>query len=134
MKSGHRFGLALVALAVVGLGCGGGGSSMTQLPTMMASLKERYHEGWLASPAVADLDRDGMNEVVIARAGRLLTFRPDGAVKGGFDVPGRICGSPPVRRLLRIPRSVNSRAMASSSSCRMKWVRGRRGMPSSGMQ
>lgn len=127
MKSLQRFGLALGALALVGLGCGGGagggpdggggdddmvdgtpkplpaaacaaasggGSSATQLPTMMASLKERYHEGWLASPAVADLDRDGMNEVVIARAGRLLTFRPDGTVKWGFDVTGRIWASP----------------------------------------
>ena len=31
-------------------------SSIVQAPTLLATLSDRWHEGWLASPAVADLD------------------------------------------------------------------------------
>ncbi len=72
----------------------GGGQQATQAPTPLLSLKDTDQEGWLASPAVADLDRDGAQEIVIARAGRLSVYRPDGSVKWSATVPARIWASP----------------------------------------
>ncbi|MBL8679707.1 MAG: VCBS repeat-containing protein [Myxococcales bacterium] len=74
----------------------GGGAATSMAPTLLRTLSDRFHEGWLASPAVADLDRDGRNEIVIARAGKLLVYRPDGSIAWSFDVPssGRIWASP----------------------------------------
>src|SRR5688572_13229815 len=55
-------------------------SATVMAPTLMTSFSERWHEAWLASPAVADLDADGTNEIVIARAGRLQVWHPDGTL------------------------------------------------------
>ena len=49
----------------------GGGSRTAMAPVLQRPLVDRGQEGWLASPAVADLDRDGRNEIVLARAGRV---------------------------------------------------------------
>jgi hypothetical protein len=79
----------------------GGGARVAMAPTLLRTLSDRWHEGWLASPAVADLDRDGRNEIVLARAGKLLVYRPDGTVAWSFDVPmgGRIWASPVIADL-----------------------------------
>ncbi|MEZ4389643.1 MAG: VCBS repeat-containing protein [Polyangiales bacterium] len=39
-------------------------------------------------PAVADLDGDGRNEVIVARAGRVAAFRADGTALWSYAVPG----------------------------------------------
>lgn len=79
----------------------GGGARVASAPMMVRALAERWHEGWLASPSVADLDRDGRNEVIIARHGRLLVYRADGSLAWSFDVPGggRIWASPVIADL-----------------------------------
>jgi hypothetical protein len=74
----------------------GGGARVVSAPRQIAALSDRWHEGWLASPAVADLDGDGTREIVAARSGRLLAWHLDGAVVGSLDVPGRIWASPVV--------------------------------------
>jgi hypothetical protein len=105
-----------LVLVAVGVGCGasrpntlppiplpaaactpapGGGSATTQAPVLVTTLKDRWQEAWLASPAVADLDRDGQNEIIIPRDGRLVVWRPDGTVKWSVDLPdGRIWAPP----------------------------------------
>src|SRR6187549_3737390 len=72
----------------------GGGAQATAAPVMMTALKDGSAEGWLASPGVADLDRDGAQEILIAREGRLTAFRADCGVKWGASVTGRIWTSP----------------------------------------
>ena len=72
----------------------GGGQAALQAPVLLASLKDSGSEGWLGSPAVADLDGDGTNEIVIARDGRLVVWKPDGTVKWSASVTGRIWASP----------------------------------------
>lgn len=72
----------------------GGGQQATQVPVLALSLKDADQEGWLASPAIVDLDRDGAQELVLGRAGRLTVYRPDGVVKWSATVPARIWASP----------------------------------------
>jgi hypothetical protein len=74
----------------------GGGAQATQAPMLLTTLKDGGREGWLASPAVADLDRDGAQEILIGREGRLSAFRPDGSVKWSATVASRIWASPVV--------------------------------------
>jgi hypothetical protein len=72
-----------------------GGRAATQAPELLATLKDRWHEAWLGSPAVADLDRDGTAEIVVPRDGRLLAWRADGSIKWSVDVGGgRMWASP----------------------------------------
>jgi hypothetical protein len=42
-----------------------GGSENVAAPVLVASLSNRWHEAWLGSPAIADLDGDGTNEIVM---------------------------------------------------------------------
>ncbi len=73
---------------------GTAGSETTAEPQLLGSIAERWHEGWLASPAVADLDEDGTAEIVVARAGRLSAWHADGSLVWQVDVDGRIWSSP----------------------------------------
>ncbi|MBX7191865.1 MAG: VCBS repeat-containing protein [Sandaracinaceae bacterium] len=75
-------------------------STTVQAPTLLATLTDRWQEGWLASPAVADLDGDGTNEIVLARAELLLVFHLDGSIVGRVEVDGRIWASPIVAELV----------------------------------
>ena len=74
----------------------GGGQAGTQAPVLVRTLADSWHEAWLGSPAVADLDRDGRNEIVVPRANRLVVWRPDGGIAWRADVAGggRIWASP----------------------------------------
>lgn len=74
---------------------GSGGTPAARTPTQLATLVDRYAEGWLASPAIADLDADGTNEIVLARAGRLYVYRGTSIVWSA-EVEGRIWASPVV--------------------------------------
>lgn len=71
-----------------------GGTAAVQAPVLRYQLADRYQEGWLASPAIADLDGDGKNEVVIAREEKLLCFGSSGALLWSFDYGGRVWSSP----------------------------------------
>ncbi len=77
-----------------------GGSAEVKAPELLATLSDRYHEGWLASPAVADLDGDGENEIILARAGLLLAFHLDNRVVFRVETEGRIWSSPVVADLV----------------------------------
>lgn len=69
-------------------------------PMLARSLAHRWHEGWLASPAVADLDGDAVAEIVVARSGLVLTWSPAGALVWEYDTgAGRIWASPVVADL-----------------------------------
>ncbi len=78
-----------------------GGAPKTSVPVLTTTLKERWHEAWLASPAVADLDGDGLNEIIIPRGNRVVVWRPDGSIKWGVDAgTGRIWASPVVANFI----------------------------------
>ncbi len=69
-------------------------------PVLALSLAHSWHEGWLASPAVADLDEDGANEIIVPRSGLVLVWGPDGALQWEYDTgAGRIWASPVVADL-----------------------------------
>ena len=73
------------------------GSATVQKPTLLVKLADRYQEGWLASPAVADLDGDGKPEIILARGGLVVAWNADGTVKWRFDtMQDRIWASPVV--------------------------------------
>lgn len=65
-------------------------------PELIASLKDSWQEAWLASPAVADLDGDGVSEIVVSRSGLVLAYHADGAVVFKQSVEGRCWSSPVV--------------------------------------
>jgi hypothetical protein len=71
------------------------GSTTVQKPEILLTLKDRGDETWLSSPAVADLDGDGKNEIIVPRDERLVVWNADGSVKWSFNTPnGRIWSSP----------------------------------------
>lgn len=74
-----------------------GGSANVTRPELLLTLYDRWDEGWLGSAAIADLDRDGRNEIVLPRGDKLYAFNDDGTIRwkvGGL--PGRIWASPVV--------------------------------------
>jgi hypothetical protein len=70
------------------------GGSGVEAPELIASLSDEWHEAWLASPAVADLDGDGTAEIIGARHGRVIAWHADGTVVWKNDVEGRCWASP----------------------------------------
>jgi hypothetical protein len=82
----------------------GGGSSTVAAPVLAYTLADRWHEGWLAAPAVVDLDGDTTPEIVAPRDDLLLVWHA-GPGAGGTEVwraelPGRIWAPPVVVDLL----------------------------------
>ncbi|MGZ3424578.1 MAG: FG-GAP repeat domain-containing protein [Polyangiales bacterium] len=74
-----------------------GGTTTVSAPELQLTLKDRYQEGWLASPAVADLDGDGKNEIVVVRESLVEVWDTTGALKWKYDTAaGRIWSSPVV--------------------------------------
>jgi len=69
-------------------------------PTLEATLFDRWHEAWLGSAAVADLDGDGQNEILVPRHSLLLGWHLDGEVVFRAEVDGRIWSSPVVADLV----------------------------------
>jgi FG-GAP-like repeat len=79
----------------------GGGSETVQAPELLATLYDSWHEGWLGSPAVADLDGDGTPEILAPRGNLLLGWHLDGSVVLRMEVDsGRIWASPVVADLV----------------------------------
>jgi hypothetical protein len=77
-----------------------GGSETVGKLTLTATLFDRWHEAWLGSPAVADLDGDGTNEIIVPRDEVLLIWHLDGTIVRKLEgFPGRIWSSPVVADL-----------------------------------
>lgn len=69
-------------------------------PQPMLALADRWEEAWLASPAVADVDGDGTNEIVVPRGETLVVWGADGRVEWTYETgAGRIWSSPVVADL-----------------------------------
>ncbi len=73
----------------------GGGATVAE-PMLTRMFTDRWHESWLASPAVADVDDDGTPEILVARAGLMLGYHADGTEVFRVEVEGRIWASPVV--------------------------------------
>lgn len=73
-----------------------GGSADVAEPELAFTLVDRWHEAWLASPAVADLDEDGTQEIIVARDELLLVWHADGNEQWRGQGDGRIWSSPVV--------------------------------------
>jgi hypothetical protein len=78
----------------------GGGTQTVSAPTVVYTLYDRWQEAWLASPAVADLDVDGTQEIIVPRHELLLVWHTDGTVAWRATLPGRIWSSPVVADLV----------------------------------
>ncbi len=66
-------------------------------PVLSRRLKDDGGEGWLASPGIADLDRDGTPEIVSARGRKVIAWRTDGSRMLAFDTEeDRIWASPAI--------------------------------------
>jgi hypothetical protein len=76
------------------------GSATVAAPKLLYTLADRFHEAWLGSPAVADLDADGTLEIVVPRGELLVVWHTDGTVAWRATLPGRIWSSPVVADLL----------------------------------
>jgi len=77
-----------------------GGSDVVSKPQLVATLFDRWHEAWLGSPAVADLDGDGKNEIIVPRDEVLLIWHLDGTLVRKLEgMPGRIWAPPVVADL-----------------------------------
>src|SRR5215510_6351431 len=121
----RSFGCVIVGIVWLGAsgGCGGNGddgmpiplpppscmkasagSAMVAAPQLAYTLSDQFQEAFLGSPAVADLDGDGTNEVIVPRDGRLVVWHVQSG--GGSSVvwtatlPGRIWSSPVVADLV----------------------------------
>ncbi len=70
-----------------------------QKPELIAVLKDRWHESWSASPAVADIDEDGQNEIIVARSGLVLAWHLDKKIVFRAKTGKRIWASPVVADL-----------------------------------
>ncbi len=77
-----------------------GGGTTVATPELAYTLSDQWHEAWLASPAVADLDADGTPEIVVARHGRVIAWHADGTILWKNDVEGRCWASPVVADLV----------------------------------
>jgi hypothetical protein len=61
----------------------------------LTKLTDDGSEGWLASPAIADLDGDGKVEIIAARGGHVIAWHADGTRAFSFDTTkDRIWASP----------------------------------------
>jgi len=79
----------------------GGGSDTVAEPQVLATLFDRWHEAWLGSPAVADIDGDGEIEILVPRFGLLLGWHLDNQIVFNVEVDqGRIYSSPVVADLV----------------------------------
>ncbi|MCD4793823.1 MAG: VCBS repeat-containing protein [Bacteroidales bacterium] len=77
-----------------------GGSTNVGEPELIAELNDRWHEAWLASPVVADIDNDGTQEILAARGDLLLGWHLDNEIVFRAQTGGRIWSSPVVADLL----------------------------------
>ncbi|NUP10483.1 MAG: VCBS repeat-containing protein [Polyangiaceae bacterium] len=75
------------------------GSTAVAEPVLLFELFDDDESAWLGSPAVADLDGDGANEIVVTHNGNVVVWSSDGTPRFRFDESqntGRIWSSPVV--------------------------------------
>ncbi len=80
-----------------------GGTDVAAEPRLVYTLADRWHEAWLASPGVADLDGDGTTEIVVPRHDQLLVWHVAGGagtIHWRQPLPGRIWSSPVIADLV----------------------------------
>ncbi len=77
-----------------------GGSAQVAKPVEIGRYAAGWSEGWSGSPAIADLDGDGVPEIVVAREGEVVTLHADGTEVFTVPVEGR-CWSPAIVAELR---------------------------------
>lgn len=77
-----------------------GGTATVAAPQLLTTLHDRWHEAWLGSPAVADLDDDGVAEILVPRDELLLGWHLDNNVVFRGETEGRIWAPPVVADLL----------------------------------
>lgn len=66
-------------------------------PELLTTLSDRWHEGWLGSPAVADIDGDGTRDILVPRGNKIINWQPDGSIAWEHEAAGgRIWASPVV--------------------------------------
>jgi hypothetical protein len=106
----------------------GGGSTEVTEPALIATLADRWHEAWLGSPAVADLDDDGTPEILVGRDGLVLGWHADGEEVFRAAVEGRVWASPVVADL--VPGRPGLEVAASARGAIHAW--GADGAPLSG--
>jgi len=76
------------------------GNTTVATPQLAATLHDSFHESWLGSPAVVDLQGDGTPEILAARSGLVLGWHMDGQIVFRATVTGRIWSSPIVADLV----------------------------------
>jgi outer membrane protein assembly factor BamB len=64
-----------------------GGSHVVSAPELTHTLPGPG-EAWLGSPAIADLEGDGQNEIIVPRYGTMMAYNADGSVKWQFEAAG----------------------------------------------
>ncbi len=79
-----------------------GGSSDVNKPILEISLKDSWHESWNAGISTADIDSDGIKEIISARSGLLIVWKVSGEILYKFEVEGRIWASPIVADFLSV--------------------------------
>lgn len=72
----------------------GGGSGAVQAPVLRMTLPASWDEGWLGSPAVADLDLDGTSEIIATRHSVLYVWGADGSLRWRAAWPYAASSSP----------------------------------------
>ena len=77
-----------------------GGGAEAAAPELVATLSDRWHEAWLGSPTVADIDEDGTMEIVVPRDSLMLGWHLSGEIVFRAETEGRIWSSPVVGDLL----------------------------------
>lgn len=72
-------------------------------PNLIATLSDSWHEAWLGSPAVADIDNDFVMEIIVPRYNQVIGWHLDNTIvfrKEILDPPARIWSSPIVANLI----------------------------------
>jgi hypothetical protein len=72
-----------------------GGSATVAAPLLVATLFDGFHEAWFGSPAVADIDGDGVPEILAARNNGVTGWHADGQIVFGDRSRPAAPGHPP---------------------------------------
>ncbi len=94
-SGGSSGGGGTVETVIAGCNAGAQASRNVAAPTLLRTLPGSWEEGWLASPTLVDLDRDGRKEIVAPRHGTLYAWKHDGTLlwRAGFGQHASNSGS-----------------------------------------
>jgi len=93
-----------------------GGSKTVQEPILVATLFDSWHESWLGSPAIVDVDGDGTMEILAARGNQILGWHLDGSIVLRLETEGgRIWSSPVVGEFVSSSPGLEVAAAAGKS-------------------